>query len=114
MTAKVIRNFQTISLRPQNDLEKMIIENIRALIVSGKEPLISFSDEDMIIEVKSKKQGEVMKVEKDGVVKEIPDNIISDYKSAGWNIINENKKETKPKKKENKEIVDIDGEQIQF
>jgi len=53
-----------------------------------------------------------MKVEKDGVVKEIPDNIISDYKSAGWNIINENKKETKPKKKENKEIVDIDGEQI--
>lgn len=55
MTAKVIRNFQTISLRPQNDLEKMIIENIRALIVSGKEPLISFSEEDMIIEVKSKK-----------------------------------------------------------
>jgi len=50
-----------------------------------------------------------MKVEKDGVVKEIPDNIISDYKSAGWNILNENKKEIKPKKKENKEI-DVDGE----
>ena len=55
MTAKVIRNFQTISLRPQNDIEKMIIENIRALIVSGKEPAISFDGDDMIIEVKSKK-----------------------------------------------------------
>ena len=50
-----------------------------------------------------------MKVEKDGVVKEIPDNIISDYKSAGWKILNENIKEIKPKKKENKEI-EVDGE----
>lgn len=55
MTSKVIKNFQTISLRPQNDVEKMIIENIRALVISGKEPHLSFEGEDMILEIKSKK-----------------------------------------------------------
>lgn len=54
-TSKVVKNFQTISLRPQNDLEKMIIENIRALVVSGKEPHLSFEGDDMILEIKSKK-----------------------------------------------------------
>lgn len=56
MTSKCINNFQTISLRPQNDLEKLVIQNIHALLLSGKEPHISFTDEnDMIIEIKSKK-----------------------------------------------------------
>lgn len=55
MTAKTLKNFQTISIRPQNDLEKLVIENIQALIISGKEPVISFNGEDMIIEIKSKK-----------------------------------------------------------
>lgn len=55
MTSKVIKNFQTISLRPQNDLEKLIIENIRALILSGKEPHLSFEGDDMILEIRSKK-----------------------------------------------------------
>lgn len=55
MTAKVVNNFQTISLRPQNELEKMIIENIMALVVSGKEPQIRMEGEDLILEIKSKK-----------------------------------------------------------
>ena len=54
-TSKVVKNFQTISLRPQNDLEKMIIENIRALVISGKEPHLSFEGDEMILEIKSKK-----------------------------------------------------------
>lgn len=58
MTSKVIKNFQTISLRPQNDVEKLIIENIKALLISGKKPYISFEGDDMILEIKSSKQGE--------------------------------------------------------
>jgi hypothetical protein len=54
MTSKVIKNFQTISLRPQNDLEKLIIENIRGHLLSGKVPQISFEGDDMILEIKSK------------------------------------------------------------
>ena len=50
-----------------------------------------------------------MKVEKDGIVKEIAENIVADYKSAGWKIYEEPKKENKPKKVEIKE-KEIDGE----
>lgn len=55
MTSKVIRNFQTISLRPQNELEKMVVENIKAMLISGKQPQISFEGDDLILEIKSVK-----------------------------------------------------------
>ena len=84
----------------------MIIENIRALVVSGKEPHLSFEGDDMILEIKSKKQEEAMKVEKDGIIKVVGENILADYISAGWKIHKEPKQEIKPKKTENKEKID--------
>lgn len=55
MTAKTIKNFQTISIRPQNELEKMVIENIQALVISGKKPFIKIENGDLILEIKSEK-----------------------------------------------------------
>lgn len=51
-----------------------------------------------------------MKVIKDNIVKDVENNIVSDYISAGWKIYKEPKKEIKPKKAEAKEKVD--GEQV--
>lgn len=55
MTSKVINNLLTISIRPQNDLEKIAFENIKANLEAGKEPRIRFEGKDMILEIKSKK-----------------------------------------------------------
>lgn len=49
-----------------------------------------------------------MKVEKDGIVKDIDENIVADYVSAGWKIYKELKKEIKPKKIEKKEEVELE------
>lgn len=56
MTSKVIKNLLTISIRPQNDIEKLALENIKANLDSGKEPQIHFDGTDMILEIKSKKR----------------------------------------------------------
>ena len=32
-----------------------------------------------------------MKIEKDGIIKDVADNIVADYKSAGWKIYEEPK-----------------------
>ena len=47
-----------------------------------------------------------MKLEKDGIIKEIEENIVADYISAGWKKYIEPKKEIKPKKTEIKEKID--------
>lgn len=47
-----------------------------------------------------------MKVEKDGIIKDVGENILADYISAGWKIHKEPKQEIKPKKTENKEKID--------
>lgn len=49
-----------------------------------------------------------MKLEKDGVVKEIEENLVADYITAGWNKYIEPKAENKPKKEEKIK----DGEKI--
>lgn len=54
MTTKLL-NAQTISIRPQSDAERIILEGMSAMILSGKEPKIKFEDTDMIVEIKSKK-----------------------------------------------------------
>lgn len=48
-----------------------------------------------------------MKVEKDGIVKDVTENLVADYKSAGWKIYD--KKDNKSKKVEIKD-KEIDGE----
>ncbi len=50
-----------------------------------------------------------MKVEKNGIVKDVDNNIVADYVSAGWKVYGEAKKELKPKKVEIKE-KEVDGE----
>lgn len=54
MTTKFI-SLQEISIRPQNDTEKIMIENLHALIVSGKKASVRFDGTDMILEIKSEK-----------------------------------------------------------
>lgn len=49
-----------------------------------------------------------MKVEKDGIVKDVAENIVVDYISAGWKAYAEPKKEVKPKKIEKKEEVELE------
>ena len=55
MTAKLINDLQTISIRPQNDTEVIILQNLSALLMSGKKPKISFDGNDMVLEIKSEK-----------------------------------------------------------
>lgn len=54
MTTKFI-SMQSISIRPQNDTERLMLENLFAMITSGKEPCVKFEGTDMILEIKSKK-----------------------------------------------------------
>lgn len=54
MTTKLL-TAQSISIRPQSDAERIILENISAMIVSGKEANIKFEGTDMIIDIKSSK-----------------------------------------------------------
>ena len=53
MTTKLL-SAQSISIRPQSDAEKIILENIASMIISGKEATIRFDKTDMIIDIKSK------------------------------------------------------------
>lgn len=52
MTAKPI-TLQSISIRPQNDLERMYIERLNALCVSGKKVKLNMKDGDLIIKIES-------------------------------------------------------------
>ena len=53
MTAKFL-SLQTISLRPQNDTERLILEQLNAHVISGKKPSIKFEKNgDMIVDIKS-------------------------------------------------------------
>lgn len=53
MTAKFL-TLQSVSLRPQNDTEKLILEQLNAHVLSGKKPTIRFEENgDMVIEIKS-------------------------------------------------------------
>lgn len=54
MTAKFL-SLQTISLRPQNDTERLIIEQLNGHVLSGKKPSVKFENGDMIFEIKSEK-----------------------------------------------------------
>lgn len=54
MTAKFL-SLQTVSLRPQNDTERLILEQLNAHVLSGKKPTIKFENGDMIIDIKSEK-----------------------------------------------------------
>jgi len=54
MTTKFI-SMQEISIRPQNDTEKIMLDNISAMLMSGKKPFVKFEGTDMILEIKSEK-----------------------------------------------------------
>lgn len=54
MTTKFL-NMQTISIRPQNDTERIVLENLSAMLLSGKKPFVKFEGQDMILEIKSEK-----------------------------------------------------------
>lgn len=51
MTAKPI-SLQDISIRPQNDTEKILLDNIKNLMLSGKKPYVSFKNGDLILSVR--------------------------------------------------------------
>ena len=53
MTTKFL-SANKISIRPQSDAEKILLTNINAMLVAGKEPNIIFKDTDMILEIKTK------------------------------------------------------------
>lgn len=54
MTSKFI-DMQTISIRPQNDTEKILFSNISGMIQSGKKVTVEFKDNDMLVKIKSEK-----------------------------------------------------------
>lgn len=54
MTSKFI-DAQTVSLRPQNEPEKILFSNINAMIQTGKGVELEFKNGDMLVEIKSKK-----------------------------------------------------------
>lgn len=52
MTTKFLA-LNTISIRPQNDTERIMLSNISAMLLAGKKVNVSFKETDMILEVKS-------------------------------------------------------------
>lgn len=52
MTTKFL-TLQSISIRPQNSTEEIMLNNISAMLIAGKKPKISFNGTDMIIEIKT-------------------------------------------------------------
>ena len=59
MTTKFITS-NLISIRPQSDAEKILMNNISAMLIAGKKPHVSFKENnfngnDMILEIKSDK-----------------------------------------------------------
>ena len=59
MTTKILA-MNKLSIRPQNDTEKIMLGNLGTMIQTGKEAVISFDNadnkNDLILEIKSKKQ----------------------------------------------------------
>lgn len=55
MTSKFINDLQTISVRPQNDQEKIMLNNYYNLSLMGKEVTIKREKDDIIFELRSKK-----------------------------------------------------------
>lgn len=58
MTTKFL-DMNKLSIRPQNDTEKLMLGNLGTMIQTGKEAVISFDNDDgksdLILEIKSKK-----------------------------------------------------------
>ncbi len=58
MTTKFL-DMNKLSIRPQNDTERLMLGNLGTMIQTGKEAKISFDNEDgkndLILEIKSKK-----------------------------------------------------------
>lgn len=52
MTTKFL-TLQSISIRPQNSTEEIMLNNISAMLLAGKKPNIRFNGTDMILEIKS-------------------------------------------------------------
>lgn len=53
MTVKTL-NIQTLSIRPQNDTEKVILDNMKNLLLTKKAKVFFNNDGDMIIEITNK------------------------------------------------------------
>ena len=54
MTTKFL-TLQSISIRPQNSTEEIMLNNISGMLIAGKKPTIKFNGTDMILEIKSEK-----------------------------------------------------------
>lgn len=58
MTTKFLA-MNKLSIRPQNDTEKLMLGNLGTMVQTGKEAVISFDNEDgksdLVLEIKSKK-----------------------------------------------------------
>ena len=54
MTTKFLK-LNSISIRPQNSTEEIMLSNINSMLKSGKKPSIRFENSDMILEIKSEK-----------------------------------------------------------
>ena len=58
MTTKFLE-MNKLSIRPQNDTERLMLGNLGTMIQTGKEAVISFDNDDgksdLILEIKSKK-----------------------------------------------------------
>jgi hypothetical protein len=58
MTTKFL-DMNKLSIRPQNDTERLMLGNLGTMIQTGKEAVISFDNDDgksdLILEIKSKK-----------------------------------------------------------
>ena len=61
MTTKFLA-MNKLSIRPQNDTEKLMLGNLGVMIQTGKEAVISFDNEDgksdLVLEIKSKTKSE--------------------------------------------------------
>lgn len=55
MTVKTL-NIQTLSIRSQNDTEKVILENMKGLLLTKKAQVYFNKEGDMIVEIKSKEE----------------------------------------------------------
>lgn len=55
MTSKFINDLQTISVRPQNDQEKIMLDNYYNLSLTGKEVKVKRQNDDIIFELRSNK-----------------------------------------------------------
>lgn len=54
MTTKFL-TINSISIKPQNDHDKILLSNVNAMLLSGKKVHISYKNDAMILEFKSDK-----------------------------------------------------------